>query len=294
MSPAILLPLLYLFIGLVLGKNYPDTKRPAAALLTKVVIPLVIIYNLATYRPGFLAIMLGVLTIMGIMALLGQCFTKDPIRNLCFFYSNIGWLGLPVATALFGDHAAAVFIAAYIGSTAFGNSIGAGMLEHGTQIKARMWNLLKSPPLIASLIGIALMPLGDAIELYLHSVYGVLKFLLGFTGMAILGIWLAESRIQASDIRNELRPYLYKSLTSFALVTVFIQICSYFDIALVTQNTAALYLICLLPPAANIVVLETHYRRTGHSAKLIASGTCISIAAIFLYACLVPYLPLTR
>lgn len=294
MSPAILLPLLYLIIGLVLGKNYPDTKRPAAALLTRVVIPLVIIYNLATYRPGFLAIMLGTVAIMGIMALLGQLFTNDPIRNLCFFYSNIGWLGLPVATALFGDHAASVFIAAYIGSTAFGNSIGASMLEHGTQIKARMWSLLKSPPLIASLIGITLIPLGDTIELHFYTVYGILKFLLGFIGMAILGIWLAESRIQLDDLKRELKPYLYKSGTSFVLVTALILICSHFNIVLVTQNTAAIYLICLLPPAANIVVLETHYRRTGHSAKFIASGTCISILAIFLYACFVPYLPLTR
>ncbi|ECQ0328475.1 permease, partial [Salmonella enterica] len=45
-----------------------------------------------------------------------------------------------------------------------------------------------------------------------------------------------------------------------------------------------LYLFCFLPPAANIIVLETHYMGTGRSARTISCGTCISIIAITIYS----------
>lgn len=284
MSISVFTPLLYLLFGLVLGRTRLQLKGIASAFLTNVVIPLVIIYNLATYRSGLLAVVLGVMTIMVIMATVGGALTRDPVRNLCFFYLNIGWLGMPIATALFGDNAASLYIAAYIGSTVFGNSIGAGMLEHGVGLQDRLMKLLRSPPVISVLIGFALLPLGDVIATQFHTLYQVLKFLLGFIGMAILGLWLSESKVQLKDIKHELLPALYRSITLLLLLTLFVMLCTYFKVDFVTQNLAALYLICLLPPAANIIVLETHYRKTGESAKIIASGTCISIVAIFVYA----------
>lgn len=284
MSFSIFTPLLYLLFGLVLGRTRLQLKGIAAAFLTNVVIPLVIIYNLATYRSGLLAVVLGVVAIMAVMAAVGGALTRDPIRNLCFFYLNIGWLGMPIATALFEDSAASLYIAAYIGSTVFGNSIGAGMLEHGVSLQHRMMKLLKSPPVVSVLAGIALLPLGDVITVQFDTLYQVLKFLLGFIGMAILGLWLSESKVQFKDIKNELLPSLYRSITLFLLLTLFVMLCTFLNVNFVTQNLAALYLICLLPPAANIIVLETHYRKTGNSAKIIASGTCISIVAIFVYA----------
>ncbi|MBJ7435635.1 MAG: hypothetical protein JHC54_07755, partial [Acinetobacter sp.] len=41
-----------------------------------------------------------------------------------------------------------------------------------------------------------------------------------------------------------------------------------------------------LPPAANIVALETHYQGTGMSAKYIASGTIISCVVVSIYGLL--------
>ncbi|MNR76123.1 hypothetical protein D3C72_67780 [compost metagenome] len=287
MSLSIFTPLLYLLFGLLLGQTRLQLKGIASAFLTKVVIPLVIIYNLAAYRPGLLVVVLGVMFIMAVVATVGGMLTRDPIRNLCFFYLNIGWLGMPVATALFGDSAASLYIAAYIGSTIFGNSVGAGMLEHGASTRDRLIKILKSPPVISVMIGIILLPVGNVIVAQLHTLYEVLKFLLGFIGMLILGLWLAESKIQFKDIKNELLPTLYRSGTLFLLLTLFVMICSWLKVSLVMHNLAALYLICLLPPAANIIVLETHYRNTGDSAKIIASGTCISIVAIFVYAMLI-------
>lgn len=94
--------------------------------------------------------------------------TQKPIRNLCYFYLNIGWLGVPVATSLFGNGTASLFIAAYIGSTIFGNSVGLNMLGHGISFRERCLKLLKSPTVIVVIVGIALIPVGDNIAQYLY------------------------------------------------------------------------------------------------------------------------------
>ncbi|HTH95279.1 MAG TPA: hypothetical protein VL550_08605 [Rhodocyclaceae bacterium] len=289
MSLSLFAPLLYLFAGICMGRSPVDIRKPASALLSKAVIPLVIIYNIATYKPGIVVVVLGTISMMGVMAALGRLFIQDAVRRLGFFYFNIGWLGLPVAAALFGDGAASLFIAAYIGSTIFGNSIGALMLAGSTHQKSRVLRVIQSPPVLAVLIGGLLIPFGENIEAHLDVAYGVLKFLLSFLGMAILGIWLAESGVRPRDVREEFFPYVCKLATSCVLITFFVWLCTVLDVQLVTRNVPALYLICLLPPAANIVVLETHYRQSGASAKMIAAGTCISLAAIFVYACLLRY-----
>lgn len=43
-----------------------------------------------------------------------------------------------------------------------------------------------------------------------------------------------------------------------------------------------LFLLAVLPPAANIVILETHYRHEGTAAPVIAAGAAVSIGMIAL------------
>ncbi|AXF85302.1 hypothetical protein DTO96_101032 [Ephemeroptericola cinctiostellae] len=286
MPLSIFSPIIYLLFGLILGKFPIELKGRISMLLTKVVIPLVIIYNIATHQSGTFVIMAGIIVMMFLMLCLSRMVTKDPVQNLCFFYLNIGWLGLPIASTLFGDGAAMVIIAAYVGSSLFGNSIGVGLMAHGQDIKTRIWQTLQAPPVWALLVGILCLPLHNSIEA-LKPIYDVLKFLMGFMGMVVLGIWLSSTKITASDFKSALIPFFIRCMTIFVFVSLFILVCQYYDIALVLNNKPTLYLLCLLPPAANIIVLETHYMKSGRSASMIACGTCLSIAAIAAYVAFV-------
>lgn len=283
MSISLFAPLLYLLVGLGLGRAPFEIKGRASALLTKWVIPSVIIYNIATHRSGVFAIMLGMIAMMGLMLLLSRVFTRDPVQNLCFCYLNIGWLGLPIASTLFGDGAAMVIIAAYVGSSLFGNSVGVGLMAHGQDLKTRLRQTIQAPPVWALLLGLACIPFGGQIEHYAKPIYDLLKFLMGFLGMAILGIWLSATPLKTADFKKALLPFAARLLTVSVLTSLFILVCQHYDITLVTENKPALYLIGLLPPAANIIVLETHYMKSGHSASMIACGTCLSIIAIGVY-----------
>ncbi|SLM65113.1 MULTISPECIES: hypothetical protein [Dickeya] len=84
MSIAIFSPRLYLLIGFLAGHTPLDIKGRASALLTKIVIPLVIIFHIATHRAGVFVIMLGMIVMMGVMLLVSRLQTRDPVQNLCF------------------------------------------------------------------------------------------------------------------------------------------------------------------------------------------------------------------
>lgn len=292
MSISIFAPLLYLLIGLGLGRFSFSIKEKASALLTQWVIPFVIIYNIATNQADIFVIMIGMICMMTLMLSLSRIFTKDPVKNLSFCYLNIGWLGLPIASSLFGDEAATVIIAAYVGSSLFGNSIGVSLMVKGQNLRNRIFQTLKAPPVLALLLGILCIPLGAQFEHYFTSVYNVLKFLMSFLGMSILGIWLSINPPKISNIKKELIFFGARILTIWVLLSLFILICQHYSITLITENKSVLYLIGCLPPAANIIVLETHYMRTGHSAGMIAFNTSISMIAIIVYVSAVLWLPL--
>ncbi len=194
----ILLPFVYLCIGWILGKTSWDLKSSASLLLTKIIIPVVITFNISTQFSD----MGGIISATAlIMIAIGKYTNQDPVMTLCFVYLNIGWLGSPVASALFGNDAAIIFIAAYVGSSIIGNSAGAGMLSGK---KSSLIKNLKAPPVMAPIIGIFLIPLRQQIVLWFDYVYDFAKFLLNFLGMGILGLWLAKIKFSARDFRLEI------------------------------------------------------------------------------------------
>ena len=273
------LPLIYLICGLTAGKLSWDAKPLLSLLLTKFIIPIVIIYNIATNFSNMGVVLITTIVVMSIMLLTGKFLRINPVNTLCFSYLNIGWLGLPIAASLFGNQAAAIFISAYIGSSIVGNSLGAWLL---TGIRFNIRKLIQMPPVIALIIGCTLLPLGKQIR-ELDLIYSLAKFLMSFLGMAILGMWLTKSKITLTDIRNTIQIFLKKAAAYFCILSALLGLACLYRQNLILENTAALYLFCLLPPAANIIVLETHYLGTGYSVKPISCGTCISIIAIGIY-----------
>lgn len=286
----IFLPLIYLALGFIIGKSPFNLKGIASYLLNRFIIPLVIIYNIATHQPGVFIIIFASILMMVIMLFISKIFTSDPIKDLCFCYLNVGWLGLPIASTLFGSQAAMIFIAIYVGSSIFGNSIGASMLSPQQEINSKLLNTFQSPPIIAFIIGLITIPLNHFITIYFHTLYEIFKFLLSLLGMMILGMWLASTKIKIQDLITALQLFLLRA----TFIALFISACLiisyyYYPITLLLNNPLALYLLCLLPPAANIIVLETYYAKTGRSASMIACGTLVSLLAIGCYAIIVRY-----
>ncbi|HEZ3754890.1 TPA: permease, partial [Neisseria meningitidis] len=207
MSFSIALPLVYLFIGILIGKTpFRKIKGTFSVILSRWIIPFVIVYNITTYRDGMQYVMLWMIISMGLIILIGKRVDKDPVWNLCLCYLNIGWLGLPIVATLFGDEAAQVLISAYVGSSLFGNSVGVGLLLNNSNFISGLKKTLKSPPVVALVIGVSGIPLGHFVADYFGEVYFFSKMAMGILGMVILGIWLAEIKLNLNDLKKSIKP----------------------------------------------------------------------------------------
>lgn len=280
----LILPLLSFLIG-YWGVQYLKPVRPVlAALLARVLIPVLIIYNMVFYKAGSLWLMGFSIFSSIVLFSLFYYFAKDKLRALCFSYLNGVWLGLPFALAVFGTDAMSTMIALYIGGSLFGNvSAVIAVSQTRQDWTFILKNILQSPPVIAlSIAGV--LSFWDFSHYEFHPIlqwaYAANKFLVTFAGMCILGMWLRHVRIQLRDLKRSL--VLISGRFIFALglagiAYIFLPI----PHQLLTYSVMMMYF--LLPPAANIVALETHYQGTGHSAKYIASGTIASAILIGIY-----------
>ncbi len=118
---ALILPLISFLAG-YWGVHVLKPIRPLlAALLARLFIPLLIIYNMVFYKEGSLWL-IGFSLFSSIIFFSGfYYFQQDKLRALCFSYLNGAWLGLPFALAVFGPEASSTIVALYIGGSLFGN-----------------------------------------------------------------------------------------------------------------------------------------------------------------------------
>ncbi|MCG7489506.1 permease [Vibrio sp. Of14-4] len=285
----ILLPFVYLIFGILVGKKQLKVKTFSSFVLTKMVIPLIIIWNISLNSEEMVLVIVLAMIFMLSIFFFRHWMERDVINNLCFCYLNIGWLGLPIAHALLGDTAARFVLGAYIGSSIVGNSIGANYLKKEVfSIK----NILTSPPVIAFIIGCLLIPFERSVEVFGHHIYMISKFLMSFLGMMILGIWLSETSLDKSDFFVYAKSYAFRILMLSTIVLIAFVISQILNSEFVYQQLPWLFLICVLPPAANIIVLETSYLGTGMTASKISVETILSIAVIVVYGIVIHSLSL--
>ncbi|MEC9481823.1 MAG: hypothetical protein UMU75_00680 [Halomonas sp.] len=282
----VLFPLLYMLGGMVVGRFLPDLRKTLAAALSKALIPFVIAYNLLTYQAGTALLAVFCFVFCGALFLFGHLVWRDKLRSLTFSYLNIGWLGLPLAIAIFGDAASRIIIAVYIGGSVFGNIACVMAMQGRAGGQDMLRNTLASPPVLAVFSGLLLhvLPYELAGSSLLATVYELAKQLMTIAGMCTLGIWLYCSKMSLASLRSAIPVSLLRAVLGAAIVGLFVWTCQVLEIELIAANATVLFILPLLPPAANTVVLETYYRGTGQLAQAIASGTLVSLVLLSLFA----------
>lgn len=309
----IILPLIYLAAGLTLALTLPEhrgtrLKEWASALLTRWIIPAVIIYTVATSRPEpfFVAVSTMVMMLLGVLG--AGRITRDPVQKLAFVYLNAGLFGIPVVAGVWGEEAVRVYIGAYIGNSIMGNILGTSLLRGDARgdcgenssprtataasrlatVRRVLQGLRTSPPVIAVVLGLLCLPAGSFLSVHGAGFYRVLTWVFSFIGLIVLGMWLGAARLHRTDLARAagwalLRVVLVSAyslgvlaLAHWAHDTAGV----HFDQLL--AHPQVLFILGVLPPAANIVILETHYRHEGTAAPVIAAGAVVSVGMIAL------------
>lgn len=316
----ILLPLLYLSLGIGLALLLPERwgtrlKEEASTLMTRWIIPAVIIYTVATSRPElfFVAASTMVLMLLGVLG--AGRITGDPVQKLAFVYLNAGLFGIPVVAGSWGEEAVRVYIGAYIGNSIMGNILGTSLLRgdsngdsgaddsgtgdnpvpdtqasksHSGTLRTTLHGLCTSPPVIAVVVGLLCLPAGPFLSLHGAGFYRVLTWVFSFIGLIVLGMWLGTAKLHRADLTRAAGWALLRAvLVSVYSVAVLVLARWAHDTAGIhfdqlLTHPQVLFILGVLPPAANIVILETHYRHEGTAAPVIAAGAVVSVGLIAL------------
>lgn len=148
--------------------------------------------------------------------------------------------------------------------------------------------LRTSPPVIAVVVGLLCLPAGSFLSVHGAGFYRVLTWIFSFIGLIVLGMWLGVAKLHRADLTRAAGwAFLRVVLVSVYSVGVLALARWAHDTAGVhfdqlLAHPQVLFLLAVLPPAANIVILETHYRHEGTAAPVIASGAVVSVGMIAL------------
>ena len=311
----IILPLIYLGLGLGLALLLPDRwstrlKEDASTLLTRWIIPAVIIYTVATSRPELFFVAASTMVLMLLGVLCAGRITGDPVQKLAFVYLNAGLFGIPVVAGFWGEEAVRVYIGAYIGNSIMGNILGTSLLRGGSKTEAGVGEgnapdaraarsrggtlrtvlrgLRTSPPVIAVVVGLLCLPAGPFLNTHAAGIYRLITWVFSFVGLMVLSMWLSTARLHRTDLIQALRWAVLRvvlvSVYSVGILTAAHWMHTHTGVHLdqLLAHPQVLFILGVLPPAANIVILETHYRHEGTAAPIIASGAVVSVGMIAL------------
>ena len=309
-----ILPLLYLGVGLGIATLLPERwsnrlKESASALLTRWIIPTVIVYIVATSRPELFFMAASTMVLMALLVRCAAFFTNDPVQRLALVYLNAGIFGIPVVASFWGEEAVRLYVGAYIGNSVMGNILGTSLMRretntdglttsrakptrkavtHKAAVGAVLRSLLTNRPIIAVAIGLICLPAGPFLNTHAAGIYRLITWVFSFVGLMVLGMWLSTARLHRTDLIQALRWAVLRvvlvSVYSVGILTAAHWMHTHTGVHLdqLLAHPQVLFILGVLPPAANIVILETHYRHEGTAAPIIASGAVVSVGMIAL------------
>ncbi len=309
-----ILPLLYLGVGFGLAMLLPEhwgnrLKESASALLTRWIIPTVIVYIVATSRPELFFMAASTMVLMALLVRCSAFFTNDPVQRLALVYLNAGIFGIPVVASFWGEEAVRLYVGAYIGNSVMGNILGTSLMRretntdglttsrakptrkavtHKAAVGAVLRSLLTNRPIIAVAIGLICLPAGPFLNTHAAGIYRLITWVFSFVGLMVLGMWLSTARLHRTDLTQALQWAVLRvvlvSVYSVGILTAAHWMHTHTGVHLdqLLAHPQVLFILGVLPPAANIVILETHYRHEGTAAPIIASGAVVSLGMIAL------------
>ena len=309
-----ILPLLYLGVGIGLAMLLPEhwgnrLKESASALLTRWIIPTVIVYIVATSRPELFFMAASTMVLMALLVRCAAFFTNDPVQRLALVYLNAGIFGIPVVASFWGEEAVRLYVGAYIGNSVMGNILGTSLMRretntdglttsrakptrkavtHKAAVGAVLRSLLTNRPIIAVAIGLICLPAGPFLNTHAAGIYRLITWVFSFVGLMVLGMWLSTARLHRTDLKQAVRWALLRvvlvSVYSVGVLTAarWMHTRTGMHLEQLMAHPQVLFVLGVLPPAANIVILETHYRHEGTAAPVIAAGAVVSVGMIAL------------
>ena len=282
----ILLMFLYLIIGYVLyrtGLITQEGSKALAHLLLYCVLPCVVLKSFCIEYSAKEAVELAVSIAAGAgvlllsMAVSWLFFRKDPMAQIGVAFSNAGFMGLPLVTAVLGGEA--VFYAA--GFVALLNALqwtyGQAKLS-GDKKYIQLGAVLKNPLVLSLLGGVVLYFCRIPVPQFLRTPMGAIAGMNAPLAMIVLGVYLARTDLKAIFTRPRLYALSAVRLVVIPLLTI---VCLMLLPAGWRQISTVLIIVSAAPIGSNIAVYAQHLGLdSSYAVQMVCLSTLLSLITL--------------
>jgi len=284
---------LYMAAGFTLFRFRLITREGSASmanLLLYIIIPCVLIQSFqVVYTPAkaqelLISIALGALLLLAAMLLSHLLLRRDPIDDFGAAFSNAGFMGFPLITALLGKEA--VFYAA--GFVALLNALqwtyGQYLLS-GDRADLSIRKAVRSPLVLSFLLGLLLFFLRVKLPPMLGTAVSAVSAMNGPLAMITLGVYLAQLDV-GKTLKNR-RIYL-ASAVRLVLIPLVSYVLLYCLFPGLSAMKIALYIAAMAPVGANVAVYaQKQGRDYSYAVGLVCLSTLFSVVTMPLMILLV-------
>lgn len=266
-----------------------EGTRQLANILTMAIIPATLIHSLqqpfhAEHLPGLgFTALITVLTLAASVGLGYVGLSKNPSKGVeitAITFTNAGFIGIPLVTAVLGTGGMPYLSMYMMLCTIFLFTLGRYLMSGGDKNSVKLQNIIKSPGVIAPIIGFAFYFANFTLPAILGT---VVKFVAGINtpvAMFVLGSYLAQQDL--SKLARNVRAYYVTFLRLIVSTVISMLILWLFPVA--RQNnilalTLAVAFAC--PPAVAVSFLSQQFGGDyEYGAGLVVMGTMASVLSI--------------
>ncbi|RDV16028.1 hypothetical protein DXT99_06570 [Pontibacter diazotrophicus] len=278
---------LYAFIGVgYIASRWLGLKSKfVSVVLLYGLIPLVIFDNLVEADLMQFVVVAAIVFLMCLLMsipgwLTHKYLVKDFNKYLLscgFSYFNIGWFGIPVVLAIFGEERLPLIISAYMGNVFYGNTIGYFLVSRSKElpVKESVKNVFMIPAIYACVAAIIANIAGFEMPESLSPVMEGASWVLSALGMVMIGIGLSKVNLKETDYRKFGKIIGVRYLAAGVIMGLLVLGEAGVIGQLEAEEQMLLLMLPAFPIAANLVVFASFLETEEKEASLLVSLTSI-------------------
>ena len=281
----------FIIAGYFASRRFGLESKPISKILLYALIPLVIFDNILKAELTQLAIASAIIFLLAVLMngpglLAGRYAGNDMNQNLLscsYSYFNVGWFGIPVVMALFGEEKMPLIISAYMGNVFYGDTVGYYLVSRSKDLPVSdsVKNVLKIPAVYACVAAIIANLTGFELPDSLEPITKGASWILSALGMLIIGITLTEVDFKKVDYAKFGKLLGIRYIAAALLLGGLILLESAILSQLESDDQKLLLLIASFPIAANLVVFASFLEtETENASLLVALSSLISLLLV--------------
>jgi predicted permease len=286
----------FIILGYVASRWFGLKSKPISSLLLYVLIPLVIFDNILKAEPAQLATALSIIfllaALMNLPAELVKRWLKPDVNpallRCSFSYFNIGWFGIPVVMALFGEEKMPLIISAYMGNVLYGDTVGYYLVSRSKDMGVgdSVKNVLKIPAIYALIAAIIANLYGVKMPESLEPVMKGASWTLSALGMIIIGVTLTTVDIKKVNYGQFSKLMAVRYIAAALILGALVWLESVLIGQLQSDDQKLMLLMASFPIAANLVVFATFIEAETEDASILVTFSSIISLVLVPVACL--------